>query len=254
MSTVGFVTLAKEKGIKMKTLKRFWTWLVEHWLYVALVVAIVSTAPGCGLRAPGEPETPIEPPPPPVCCGPAPIPDVKMGYAAGGYWAFDNAEMPYPSESVKTKEDWATGRITFAMTGLDSSLMKSGRGTDFFMFMAMLKGDGGKEVNFHYMNSDGTGRLVMQEFDIGGRLLHDIQNILQGMWWNPAETYSFEFRWDANRVSVTIKDSSGNIIHDGYVRMEGAVESMSYIHVGNGALSQYDGIGATVYVINPVLE
>ena len=179
------------------------------------------------------------------------VADIKMGYASQGYWAFDNAVMPYTTQSVTSKTKWASGIVTFKITGLGYSALPPS--ADFFLFMAKLKTPNGKEGTFQYNIADLRPRLISQRFD--GTCSSFCEHQSAGsVNWNPAETYSFTFTWDASNVNLEVKDSSGSVVHSGSVPTDGEYAGVSWIRAGNGVLPPYAGVKGQVYIINPTLE
>jgi hypothetical protein len=179
------------------------------------------------------------------------IADVKMGYGSQGYWAFDNAAMPYATQSVTSKTEWASGKVTFKITGLAYSTLPPS--ADFFLFMAKFKTPNGKEGTFQYNIADLKPRLISQRFDGTCSSFCEHQS-MGSVNWNSAETYSFTFTWDASNVNLEVTDSSGSVVQSGSVPTDGEYAGVDWIRAGNGALPPYDGIEGQVYIVNPTLE
>lgn len=177
-------------------------------------------------------------------------------YGALSYWSFDNSTtMPYATESITSKTDWSAGSISFSISGLDYDSISDDDKVEnnYWLFWAELYAPNGKSATFIYGLAAGTSRLISQRFDGTCSPFCENQN-LSTIHWDPAETYSFLFTWDASNVSVVVKNSAGDTLHSGTVSTDGVYSAVNYIRVGNQVRAGYKGTAGAVTVINPVLN
>lgn len=165
-------------------------------------------------------------------CGP-------YSYTSGGGYFFNTSGAP----------SFASGRVSFKVTGLDAGALNS---RDFFLFFAKMVTPSGKEGNFQIdLFNDGTNnaRLISQRFDGTCSNFCEHHDISTGIGWDPGATYYFDIQWNSSTVSLTAMDAgSGQTVWTASVPTDGSYSGADSIGVGNPGNSAYSGINAAIIV------
>lgn len=131
------------------------------------------------------------------------------------------------------------GRLKFFVSGIDGNDINPPEQL-FFLIQAMMKGNGGKEANWHLLAwRRGSGvietRMTCQRFDLENPHVEHL-SLDDRLQFDPTKAYRCEFEWDEEKCVGHIFDAQSNEeVYGGQVKLFAPFLGVDYIAMGNQA-------------------